>query len=159
MSAGAAGAGRSRQRAQALARHALGPLLLVWLGVAIGVTLLAAPAPFLAEGLSRGEALAVNRELFRRFASTELGLLAVLVLIAWATRPTRLTWVGLGGLALIVLVEGFLLLPDLVRRTDLVLRDITPEPSPVHAIYVALELLKMVLLGALALAARPPSRG
>ena len=137
-----------------LGRRALIGVLLVWLGVVIGVSLLAAPVPFMVEQLERAEALAVNRQLFRMLSRAELVLLALAVLAAFLGR-LRSPWV-IGGIALVavaVLVQVGVLQPELARRTDLILAGHAPEPGPWHGLYVGLELLKLAVLPALALAA------
>lgn len=48
-----------------------------------------------------------------------------------------------------------MLQPELARRTDLA--GVEPEPGPDHAFYVALEVIKMVVLGGLALWRRDPA--
>lgn len=70
-----------------LAGRALRQLMLVWLGVAIGVSLVAAPVPFMVDELARGEALSVNRQLFRMAMRAELGLLLILLVLAAVARP------------------------------------------------------------------------
>lgn len=137
-----------------LARRALVGVLLVWLGVVIGVSLLATPVPFMVEQLERAEALAVNRQLFRMLSRAELVLLA-LALLASVLGGIRSPWViaGIGLVAATVLVQVGILQPELAARTDLVLAGQEPEPGPWHGLYVALELLKIALLPAVALAA------
>lgn len=133
----------------ATAGRALGPLLFVWLGMMVGISLLAAPVPFMVEALDRAEALVVNRQLFRMLTFAEQGLLTLLLIVAFAARTSTVRWLGILTVGAIVLVQGFVLLPELARRTDVVLAGGEPEEGPYHTIYVSLEFAKMILLAGL----------
>jgi Domain of unknown function (DUF4149) len=150
----------TRDRRLALARCALGALAMLWAGVLIGVSFLAAPAKFDAPGLSLPVAMEVGRREFGALNLTELVLAVVTLALAAYARPERTIWLGLGLAALIVLVQWLWLLPVLDARAELIIRGETPEPAPWHALYIGAEVLKLLVLlviGWLALW-RPPNR-
>ena len=64
-------------RRVALARCALGALIMLWAGVLIGVSVLAAPAKFGAPGLTLPVAMAVGREEFGALNLSEIALAVV----------------------------------------------------------------------------------
>jgi hypothetical protein len=67
-----------------LARCALGAMLMLWAGVLIGVSFLAAPAKFGASGLSLPVAMEIGRREFGALNLTEV----VLAVVTWRSRPT-----------------------------------------------------------------------
>jgi Domain of unknown function (DUF4149) len=138
----------TRDRRLELARCVLGALAMLWAGVLIGVSFLAAPAKFDAPGLSLPVAMEVGRREFGALNLTELVLAVVTLALAAYARPERTIWLGLGlGLAaLIVLVQWLWLLPALDARAELIIRGETPEPASWHALYIGAEVLKLLAL-------------
>jgi Domain of unknown function (DUF4149) len=133
-------------RRLALARCALGALIMLWAGVLIGVSFLAAPAKFDAPGLSLPVAMEVGRREFGALNLTELVLAVVTLALAAYARPERTIWLGLGLAVVIVFLQWFWLLPVLDARAELIIRGETPEPAPWHALYVGAEVLKLLML-------------
>jgi hypothetical protein len=115
-------------RRHASARGALGALIMLWAGVLIGVSFLAAPAKFGVLNL------------------TEIVLAVVTLALAAYVRPGRGIWVGLGVAALIVVLQWFWLLPVLDARAELIIQGGAPEPAPWHALYIGAEILKLLAL-------------
>jgi Domain of unknown function (DUF4149) len=136
----------TRDRRLALARCALGALIMLWAGVLIGVSFLAAPAKFDAPGLSLPVAMEVGRREFGALNLTELVLAVVTLALAAYARPERTIWLGLGLAVVIVFLQWFWLLPVLDARAELIIRGETPEPAPWHALYVGAEILKLLAL-------------
>jgi hypothetical protein len=121
-------------------------LLLIWSGISIGVALLATPAKFRAASLSLPVALDVGRETFRVYNTVELGLAAAAVGLALGS-PARARWLAWLAVPLAVIaVEAAWLLPALQARTALVQAGLTPPPSPLHALYIGGEILKIGVL-------------
>lgn len=137
-----------------VARPALVVLALVWAGALLGVALLAAPAPFLAESLDRAAALDVNRHLFGMLSRAETGLLLAALSAGLLARPGPLLLTGLALLTAAVLLESLWLLPALEARADMIIAGREPPPAAYHALYTSLEVAKLVLLAALAWSAR-----
>jgi len=142
-------------------RTALPALLLLWAGVVIGVSFLAAPAKFAAPSLTLPVALEVGREEFGALGTVELVLLAATLALALLTRPGRVVWAGLGLAGVSVLAQWLWLLPVLDARVEVVIQGGTPPQAPWHMLYIVVECVKLLaLLGAgwLALLATSRSR-
>ena len=137
-------------RTRRLAGAGLVVLALVWTGVLLGAAFLAAPAPFMAESVDRAAALDVNRHLFRALSRAETVLLLLTLVAGLLLRPRGLVLAGLALLATAVLVESLWLLPALDARATLIQTGREPPPAPYHALYTGLEVVKLVLLPALA---------
>jgi hypothetical protein len=129
-----------------LARCALGAMLMLWAGVLIGVSFLAAPAKFGASGLSLPVAMEIGRREFGALNLTEVVLAVVTLALAAYVRPGRAIWLGLGLAALIVALQRLWLLPLLDARAELIIQGGTPEPAPWHALYIGAEILKLLVL-------------
>ncbi len=133
-------------RRLAIARCALGALIMLWAGVLIGVSFLAAPAKFNAPGLSLPVAMEVGRREFGALNLAEIALAVMSLALAAYARPERTIWLGLGLAALIVVVQWLWLLPVLDARAELIIRGETPEPAPWHALYMGAEVVKLLAL-------------
>jgi hypothetical protein len=133
-------------RRPAIARCALGALIMLWAGVLIGVSFLAAPAKFGASGLSLPVAMEIGRREFGALNLTEIALALATLALAAYVRPGRAIWLGLGLAALIVVLQWFWLLPVLDARAELIIQGDTPEPAPWHSLYIGAEVLKLLAL-------------
>jgi hypothetical protein len=125
---------------------ALGALIMIWAGVLIGVSFLAAPAKFATPGLSLPLALEIGRREFGTLNLTEIALAIVTLALAATARSARSIWLGLGLAALIVVLQWLWMLPMLSARAELIIRGETPEPAPWHALYIGAEIVKLLAL-------------
>jgi hypothetical protein len=142
-------------------RMALGALILLWAGVLIGVSFLAAPAKFAAASLSLPVAMDVGRQEFGTLDRVEIAFAVLALAFAALARPARTVWLGITMAALIVAAQALWLLPVLDARAAMIIQGSTPAPAPWHAFYVIAEVLKLLILlvtGWLALAMRPSSK-
>jgi Domain of unknown function (DUF4149) len=133
-------------RRLAIARCALGALIMLWAGVLIGVSFLAAPAKFDAPGLSLPLALEVGRREFGALNLTELAFAVVSLALAAYARPERAIWLGLALAAATVVLQWLWLLPALDARAEMIIEGATPEPAPWHALYIGAEIVKLLAL-------------
>lgn len=140
-------------RWQGIWRTALIAVALLWAGMVLGVTFVAVPAQFAAEGLSRPLGIDVTRQVFARFDRVELGLAALTLLLALLLRAGRLLWSLLALLWLIVALQSLWLLPVLDMRADQLLRGEEPAPGPWHGLFAGAEIVKLCALLAIAWAA------
>jgi hypothetical protein len=122
-----------------------------WAGLTIGVSLLATPARFAAETITRPVALDVGRVVFATLNKVEMGALVALLVVVRLSGRSRNLWAWCSALALIVVAQGVWLIPELSARPDIVVAGGTPPPSAAHAIYSTLELFKIGLLTVLGL--------
>lgn len=117
-----------------------------WVGLTVGVSLLATPVRFTAESITRPVALDVGRVVFAALNKAELCALILLLLVVRLSGQSRALWAWGAALALIVVAQGTWLIPELAARTDTILAGGEPPPSVAHGIYSTLELVKIGLL-------------
>ena len=127
-------------------RCALGALIMLWAGVLIGISFLAAPAKFNAPSLSLPVAMEVGRQEFGLLNRVEIGLAIVTLALAAYVRPGRLIWLPLAIAALVVVVQALWLLPLLDARALSIIQGETPQPAPWHTLYIVLEVTKLLAL-------------
>lgn len=132
-------------------KHPLQPwkiaLLFIWVGFVCAISFMEAWLKFTAPGVSLVTGLSIGRVVFGALNKVELLLATVVGLIILKNRATTLLAEGFFLLSVaILLVQTFLLLPFLSSRIDIYLSGATPQPSRMHAVYVALELLKVLSL-------------
>lgn len=122
-------------------------LLVLWAGIAIGVAFLATPAKFLAPSLSLPAALDVGRATFAVYNRAELGLLALLLLIGFASRAPRRWYLALSVPGAIAVLQAVWLIPALDDRVSVILAGGAHlANSSLHAGYIAAELAKIAAL-------------
>ena len=112
----------------------------------IGISFLAAPAKFNAPSLSLPVAMDVGRQEFGVLNLVEIGLAILTLALAAYVRPGRLIWLALGIAALVVAVQALWLLPLLDARALSIIEGETPPAAPWHALYIMLEVLKLLAL-------------
>lgn len=135
-------------------RHAAaGALLLatLWAGIVIGVSFIATIAKFDAPSLTLPVALDVGRHTFAPLARIEWGLWLALLVAGGLAARSRARIAGIAALGAILALQALWLLPVLDARVELVLAGATPPPSSLHLLFVACELVKIAILGSLAL--------
>ncbi len=146
-------------------RHALvNPawVCFVWVGMTIGVSMLATPVRFTATTITRPIALDVGRVVFAALNKAELAALVILLIVTRAAGLATKYWGFAAVLALIVIAQSLWLTPQLAERTEMIISGVEPPASYAHAIYSSLELLKIGLLfflGFSSLAGNRSSRG
>ena len=137
-----------------------GWVCLIWFGMTAGVSMLAVPAQFGADSVTRPVSLDVARTIFMALNKAELLALVLLLVVVRASGHARRWWAAVSVLTFIVLLQTVWLLPELAERARLILSGTEPPPSIAHAAYSTLELVKLGLLLILGLAAisTPESR-
>ena len=117
-----------------------------WVGMVVGVSLIATPARFTAGSITRPIALDVGRAVFTALNKVEFLALVLLLIVVRVSGRSATLWAACGALALIVVAQGAWLIPELAARTDIILAGGEPPPSYAHAIYSTLELAKIGIL-------------
>lgn len=92
-----------------------------WVGMTVGVSMIATPVRFTATSITRPIALDVGRVVFAALNKAEFIALVLLLLIVRVSDRTRELWAWCSVLILIVLAQGAWLIPELAARTDLIL--------------------------------------
>jgi hypothetical protein len=120
---------------------------LVWAGIVIGISFIEAPVKFHTPTLSRAVAFDVGRTVFSasQWVQVGLGLLA-LGLAGWGGLPRR-AWMCFGLVAAALLLQMTWIFPVLDARAQVVIAGGTPQGASPHALYGALELVKLLALG------------
>ena len=118
----------------------------VWAGMTVGISMIATPVRFTVESITRPVALDVGRVVFAALNKAELLALVLLLVVVRVSGRSREMWAWCAVLIIIVLAQGAWLIPELAARTDIIMSGGEPPPSSAHAIYSALELIKIGLL-------------
>mgnify|MGYP001811732569 CR=1 FL=1 len=92
-----------------------------WLGLTVGVSMLATPMRFTAETITRPIALDVGRVVFAALNKAELFALVLLLTVVRVSGRSRELWAWCGVLTLIVVAQGVWLIPELAARTDIII--------------------------------------
>ena len=129
----------------------------LWVGITIGVSMIATPMRFRAATITREVALDVGRVVFAALNKVELAMLVLLLIVVRVSGQAAKYWSFCGLLALIVIAQSAWLTPELAERTQMIIDGREPPASYAHAIYSSLELLKigvLMYLGFTSLAAK-----
>jgi hypothetical protein len=118
----------------------------LWVGMTIGVSMIATPMRFTAETITRPIALDVGRVVFAALNKAELVALVILLIVVRTSGRASRLWGFCSLLALIVIAQSVWLTPELAERTQMIIDGVEPAKSYAHAIYSSLELLKIGLL-------------
>ncbi|MGK0721470.1 hypothetical protein [Leucobacter sp. W1478] len=134
-------------------RHAL-PVL--WIGLIVAISFIEAPLKFQAEGITIPLGLGIGRLVFAALNITEAVLLVMLTIVTFWPRVARVSrdrmWWWL-ALTLVFLLKVVVVRPPLNARTDLVLAGADPGQSLWHYVYIACDVVTLVLLLVIALQA------
>lgn len=118
----------------------------LWVGMTIGVSMIATPVRFTATTITREIALDVGRVVFAALNKAELVALVILLIVIRASGRAAKYWGFVAILALIVIAQSQWLTPELAERTQMIINGVEPPASYAHAIYSSLELIKIGLL-------------
>jgi hypothetical protein len=121
----------------------------VWLGMVLAISFLEAPLKFRAPGVTIPLGLGIGRLVFRALNAVEAALaLAAIVAVAAGGGPARVaTFTACAAAVLAVQLAA--VRPRLNRRSDRILAGEDLPRSHEHLYYVALEVVKVILLLAL----------
>lgn len=128
-----------------LLRRILPPL---WCGM-VCATAMEAQLKFQAPGVTRELGLGIGKLVFTALNRAECVIAVILAIAFFAFAATKTGRILFAVIALILLAQTFWLIPLLIERIDLITGGQTPLASPIHFVYIALEILKIGLLLAL----------
>jgi hypothetical protein len=132
-------------RERAVVISALLPM--VWLGFVLAISFMEAPLKFTAPQASYTAALSIGQVVFRALTRVELAFLAVLTIAGLLSRWEASVQAWLWAIVGVVVAQRVFLLPALEARMEAVLAGRTMPPERlVHALYIAGECLKVLLL-------------
>lgn len=120
----------------------------IWIGLVLGISFLEAWLKFKAPGVTTAIGLGIGRLVFRALNKVEWLLAIVLVFIAIIQEGLS---VSIGNVMLLAIVAILLaqtawLLPTLDSRAQKVINNQQVEPSRLHLIFIAAEMVKVGLL-------------
>jgi hypothetical protein len=138
-----------------VAQHLLWFLPALWLGMVLAISFLEAPLKFRAPGVTLALGLGIGRLVFRALNTSETVLALLLVLAALVVGPATAAWTWLLATVVVLAVQVLVVRPPLTRRSDRVLAGEQLPRSTTHHWYVGLEVIKVVTLIGLAIAAAP----
>ncbi|GAA5089973.1 hypothetical protein [Nocardia iowensis] len=138
-----------------VAQHILWLFPMLWLGMVLAISFLEAPLKFRAPGVTLALGLGIGRLVFRALNIAETVLAGALVLAALVVVPAPGAWGWLVAAVAVLAAQLLLVRPPLTRRTDRVLAGEELPRSHAHFWYIGLEVVKVVALIGLAIAATP----
>lgn len=139
---------RPRGPRREVASVALAVVVLIWAGMLIGVSFLATPAKFEAPSLTLPVALDVGRHTFGVFSPIEIAAAVIVTALAAASRRRAILAV-VALVDAIVALQAVWLLPVLDARVETILAGGSVPGSPLHALYIGLDVVELLALLAL----------
>ncbi|MBB2485017.1 hypothetical protein H5407_07210 [Mitsuaria sp. WAJ17] len=127
------------------------------LGLTLGISFVAQPGKFLAEQVELPQLLSVGSTLFHLSHGVQLALLLACLGMAWRPPRNRRALMLAAAALAVLAVQHLLLLPVLDARVHLHLKGMAPGSSHHHLAYVLMEIGKVTLLVALAVASGRPA--
>lgn len=124
-------------------------LPVLWFGMVAAISFIEAPLKFQAPGITIPLGLGIGRLVFFALNIAEGALLIALTILNFWPSAVRITRARIGwwiALAAVFAVKILVVRPPLNARTDLVLQGADPGNSPWHYVYIALDLVTMLLL-------------
>jgi hypothetical protein len=120
----------------------------VWLGMICAIAG-EAQLKFQAPGIRRELGLGIGKIVFTALNRAECLIAILLLTTFFIFKNTKKTQVVFAAVLLILLVQTVWLIPRLIERIDLITSGNTPPDSSLHFVYIAFEILKMILLAVL----------
>jgi len=121
-----------------------------WMGMVLALSFIETPLKFRAPNVTLPIGLGIGRLVFDALGRIELvlGLVLALSFVAIGS-VTSVAWAALALIWIVVLGQRFVLRPRLAGRTDAVIRGEQVPPATYHLWFVALDVIKVVLLAVL----------
>ncbi|QCQ92160.1 hypothetical protein [Rhodococcus sp. SGAir0479] len=119
-----------------------------WLGTVFAISFLEAPLKFRAPGVTIAIGLGIGRLVFRALNLVEIVVLVALWVATLAADETPSAGVRnlLAALTIVLAIQVAGIRPPLTRRSDRILAGEELPRSRAHLLYVAFELVKVILL-------------
>ena len=123
------------------------PVSFIWLGLIIAISLIEAPLKFQAPGITIPLGLGIGRLVFNTLNKIELILMTIAFFSALSTNKQNKTgFYAMCALLLLLMFQTLYLLPALDATAELVLQGQLIPPSFHHQLYIAVEIVKIILL-------------
>jgi hypothetical protein len=126
----------------------------VWFGLVLGLSFIETPLKFQAPGITIPLGLGIGHLVFFALNKIEIFLAVVLLISLILARPVKTIAAASFGVATVLLIlQTAWLLPVLDARAAQVVGGTDPGASNLHLIYIAFDLVKLILLLTLGTAA------
>ncbi len=120
---------------------------LLWIGFVAAISFMEAWLKFRAPGVSLEIGLSIGRLVFKALNKVELVFGGILMIHAiYYLKETAKPMIRCLPPIIILIIQTLYLLPILDLRAETILSGIQPKPSYMHFYYIALEVIKVVLL-------------
>jgi hypothetical protein len=129
-------------------------ILIFWSGYVSSISFMEAWLKFKAPGITLPLGLGIGKMVFSALNKVEWVLLVVYILLNifyFNSLKFLLNNHLLQVIIVILLLQTLWLLPGLIQRSELIISGKQPDASNIHIYYVVMEIIKVVLLVALAL--------
>jgi len=122
-------------------------LCLLWCGVLLGVSFIAAPAKFLVAELGIITAVKVGRATFKVYHYFEIFIVTIVALILFLHRVEKTIWAYFTLLSLVLAIQYFLVQPMVEVNSDRLFAGIENQTkSHAHLYYILCDCLKVIFL-------------
>lgn len=118
----------------------------VWFGAVCAISFMEAPLKFNAPHLTTPVALEVGHIVFDALNKVEWVLCGLLCISLFVSRSSKFEYSAFAVILLILVLQTFWLFPILDERTLAAINSRPLPASDLHLIYIALELIKVLLL-------------
>lgn len=119
----------------------------IWVGMLAGISFLEAPLKFRAPGITLGLGLGIGRLVFQALNMVEIAFAVILAATFLIARRERgLPFYLFLGVAVLLGLQTFWLLPALDVRAEMVIQGDTPPGSNEHIFYIVFEIVKLLTL-------------
>lgn len=122
----------------------------VWLGMICAIAM-EAQLKFQAPNVTREIGLGIGKLVFTALNRIECAMAILLLITFFVFKNTKRAQAVFGALSLILLAQTVWLIPNLIKRIDLITGGQTPPDSSLHLVYIGFEIFKMILLAALSI--------
>ena len=119
---------------------------LIWIGLLLGISFMEAPLKFQAPSVTLPIGLEIGRLVFNTLNKMEWIMLLLMILSLIFSHPKKGIILLVAGLGLILIYQTTFLLPRLDQRAEVIISGGSPASDNIHFFYVALEVVKLVLL-------------
>ena len=120
---------------------------LMWLGAVLSISFMEAPLKFQAPSVTLAIGLEIGRLVFGALNKAEWAFLILMYLSVLMGGAGRRDWILLPAISAVLIVQSIWLLPSLDARALVIINGMTPATNSLHVYYVALEVVKVNLLG------------
>lgn len=121
-------------------------LTFIWCGLVLGLSFIETPLKFQAPDITRELGLGIGQLVFNTLNRIEWFFSVAMIVLLIRMRPSKLCIALFAVSIVIVLAQTFVLLPKLDVRVELIRGGNEPADSPVHWIYIAVEIVKLLSL-------------